>query len=1061
MWFSKHSMRTGHGPCSLSRRTNCLEPPLRLLVCFAYLVSELITLNEGAEMERVARGVRCLVAAICFAGGGMGVGYAADEPSAAETDPVNPIEYSTRLKPEMLDGVTGGWWFNLGPTGARGSIESVNPRAFRIRYIFPGSPASGKLKVGDWVVGANGKKFQEADQLRIRGAAGYYGPRMELGKAIEESEGDPKLGGKLTFMVQRGGGPIKVAVQLKQIGYFSKDYPYNCKKSEILIKQACEFLVSNGWRGHHDTAVACKLALLAQGDTYIEYLRPHLNKMQKGYAWTWSAGMNTVLEAEWYLRTGDRAMLAHLKDEDRVLTELQYPLGALKFGKDWSGCFAHHGYDPVTEGYGVMATPTALAALGWAMMKRCGVDINEEAYAMSRGAINFSTKDSGAIGYGLKGDRPSSYTYSPTPFSPSAGKGEKARLCAATAVATLMHYIDPADEASENYYRRGVVFIGNSRDRFFDGHASGNIHALWSMIAGSLGPVVGEDDSYRELMDYYRYWFNVNRCHDGSFYWSPVTDSQVDPFKDLRYEITGTAILALSAPKRHLYIMGKDPLLPGIDLSQLSSKARVAYDAIKQGRFKTGLLAVESLKKSATGPELTGLTGLETYALKAVDKDVEALKAPYKLKDLYKVNLGLSDADKKYGGVSLYEDRVATYRQAVTSSAGVEMVAIGDRYYKVIAMTSGQQDVPRKKGEVLQGIKTFVGAHGTTPYGSFAQDFSQDMLRELSALTGEITSLLDKGDVFLATQSIVAADKEYAMYTTYSAKMKPLKAGLTTPESATLRKIGMQFHSIVAVAQQANPPEKGKTLQALKTFVGSYGDTAYGTIARDYSQVMLRELTARLNEIKGLIDTDPFLAVRKVKASNAEYAGYSTYKTRLEPLKTALTTPEATTLREVGASYYRVIDSMQLRRPPSKGDVLQGLSRFRVTHAGTSYGPMAKKDLAGMVAELDRLLAALFAQFSEGDVYMAGQGLLAADREYRQYSGYSTKASRLRAALATVDSRKENVIGMNFYHLADQAKRRPGSSIKKQLEDFAGKNKTSYYGGRAAKAAAKSFDLPK
>ena len=136
-------------------------------------------------------------------------------------------------------------------------------------------------------------------------------------------------------MVQRGGGPIKVAVQLKQIGYFSKDYPYNCKKSEILIKQACEFLVSKGWRGHHDTAVACKLALLAQGDTYIEYLRPHLNKMQKGYAWTWSAGMNTVLEAEWYLRTGDRAMLAHLKDEDRVLTELQYPLGAMKFGKDW------------------------------------------------------------------------------------------------------------------------------------------------------------------------------------------------------------------------------------------------------------------------------------------------------------------------------------------------------------------------------------------------------------------------------------------------------------------------------------------------------------------------------------------------------------------------------------------------------------------------------------------------------------------------------------------------------------------------------------------------------
>ena len=69
---------------------------------------------------------------------------------------------------------------------ARGRIAHANPKAFKIKYVFEGSPAYGKLQFGDLVIGANGKTFQGADLLKK--GTGYGGPRMELGKAIEESE---------------------------------------------------------------------------------------------------------------------------------------------------------------------------------------------------------------------------------------------------------------------------------------------------------------------------------------------------------------------------------------------------------------------------------------------------------------------------------------------------------------------------------------------------------------------------------------------------------------------------------------------------------------------------------------------------------------------------------------------------------------------------------------------------------------------------------------------------------------------------------------------------------
>ena len=47
------------------------------------------------------------------------------------------------------DAKAGGWFINLGLTGARAKILLDRPREFEVTYLFPGTPAEGKLKAGD------------------------------------------------------------------------------------------------------------------------------------------------------------------------------------------------------------------------------------------------------------------------------------------------------------------------------------------------------------------------------------------------------------------------------------------------------------------------------------------------------------------------------------------------------------------------------------------------------------------------------------------------------------------------------------------------------------------------------------------------------------------------------------------------------------------------------------------------------------------------------------------------------------------------------------------------
>jgi C-terminal processing protease CtpA/Prc len=113
-----------------------------------------------------------------------------------------------------------GVFFNLGPTGIRALLTDKDGKIliggegiqYLVKYVFPDSPANGKVLPGDIITGVNGKPFKTPYLFGYWAGTGYEGPLMDVGRAIEESE--TKRDGKLTFSINRNGKHLAVDVQM-------------------------------------------------------------------------------------------------------------------------------------------------------------------------------------------------------------------------------------------------------------------------------------------------------------------------------------------------------------------------------------------------------------------------------------------------------------------------------------------------------------------------------------------------------------------------------------------------------------------------------------------------------------------------------------------------------------------------------------------------------------------------------------------------------------------------------------------------------------------------------
>lgn len=453
-----------------------------------------------------------------------------------------------------------GWWFNFGPTGVRVKFDTNAPRVAKVMYVFPDSPADNKIIKGDEIIGVNRKNFTTDEPFPPgRGSARSFriaGPRLEVAMAIEESEGNPKLKGILSFTVRRNGKILPVDLQLEQLGYFSPTFPYNCTKSRLLAERAGDWFIEQRRDGKHlqwgpsrmgdwiDLPV--HLALMSFGDRYRKYLGP---TGSGDVMWSWIGGIRLITAAEKQQFFNDQGLIAKLGEMSHAYAAKSGPSGAYSHKTWYEGA-------PFQ-----LAFAAGLNALGQALAHKCGADIDEESYLKTRYLLTCKTNEKGNIGYGAS---------NPTPLNAEDARKHlgniktsiirtdeeaESRLVGGSACTTLMHFIDPRDSFSAAFVKRGVRHAMAARWTCFQAHGCGTLTLVYNTLAASIAPLVGEEAMYRVYMDDMKWWLNIARCHNGGWYFDPKIDTEANPHE--RVHTTASAILMLNAPLRQLSCNGK------------------------------------------------------------------------------------------------------------------------------------------------------------------------------------------------------------------------------------------------------------------------------------------------------------------------------------------------------------------------------------------------------------------------------------------------------------------------------------------------------------------------
>ncbi len=443
-----------------------------------------------------------------------------------------------------------GFLINLGPTGSRATLQA---QSFTVKYIFQDSPAENKLKIDDVITGVNARSFRtphsfghHITRMKSFPDVGYEGPMMDFGNAIEKAEGTD---GKLTLSVTRSGKKIKVIIPLEKIGKFSKTFPDNCPKSQFIAEQATDYLSGPGYKYIAKEAPHGKgmsgLALLAAGKMKLvkEMVQNWNTKPRKGI-WVWQVGYQCIFLSEYYLLTKDKKVLPTIQALTEKLEHAQVSDMAnyqdRTHGK--MGNVGHKfrtggmGHNTEVAGYGTMNITTTLSLVAFELAKKCGVNVDQKKVDLAFTYLRSSTTKEGYIGYH-------------TSRGAYAAGGRQG-------MSIVAHHLAGESQNKPRYFKQVTNGLHKSKKYLPDAHADGMLSVCWGLLGSRL---CQNDEVAQDIMDYNKAWFNMARCHDGSFVALPGRDmTDKGYYMSSRHQLTATMALALTNKKPILKLQGRN-----------------------------------------------------------------------------------------------------------------------------------------------------------------------------------------------------------------------------------------------------------------------------------------------------------------------------------------------------------------------------------------------------------------------------------------------------------------------------------------------------------------------
>ena len=396
----------------------------------------------------------------------------------------------------------------LGPTGLR--VSMIGPNLY-VNGAFLGSPADGKILPGDYLYGVDGEVF----------GGDIY---KQVANAITQAETEGGQG-ILRFDLLRNGKKMTVSLQLEVLGSFSAKSPYDCPKTDRIIANAETFLAKYGGvvPGHPVFMNPDAMFLLAAGSPeYQGLVRRHVYQRlaqwdsskpldttgRKVPGGPWGLSADALLMAEYYLATGDEAVLPYMKFCCDGLTAIQ--VRALDEKGPWpqvypgqTGGWRHNFYGGA--GYNSIRAISVPAALGYHLTKEAGVQYNFEGYERAVGWFLHNGAKIGVVPYG----------YFAKPLT-SGNKIDPDRLAAGT--------LDPGNGCVAgaailfDFRGNGPVARTCSLISTYSYNNTSYFHGgnFWANLYTPLGVRVHSEKAFQFFMKGNRWYQELHRMHDYS-----------------------------------------------------------------------------------------------------------------------------------------------------------------------------------------------------------------------------------------------------------------------------------------------------------------------------------------------------------------------------------------------------------------------------------------------------------------------------------------------------------------------------------------------------------------
>lgn len=409
---------------------------------------------------------------------------------------------------------------HLGPTGMFGK---TSPTDITVTKVEEGSPASGRVEVGDVIVEAGGRVFKDAT-------------RKQLAAAIDEAEST----GVLNLRLKDGRS---VELPLEKIGSFSETAPFDCPKTDAMITRAAEHLLETRKFGRGDMNIGL-LGLLATGEQkYIEVVRdvlheaewakPDVNLSLEKYARTaWGWGYQTLLLAEYYLLTGD----------EKVRPALKTYAVAIAKGRDAAGLWGHgmatydlnngeaHGRLP---GYAVMNQSSLPCFLSVLLADKAGIkDPEITACIEQTGCFYREFIGRGTLPYGVHDPNAKSYNNN-----------------GMSGLAAVAFGVQKHEEGARFFSRMSAA----AHDTMETGHTGHFFNQMWTGLGANLaGP-----ETTTAFFEKTRWLHIMNRSWQGGFTYD--CSGYPNPIFSYRgLSDTGSHLLNLCLGRRKLVITGRE-----------------------------------------------------------------------------------------------------------------------------------------------------------------------------------------------------------------------------------------------------------------------------------------------------------------------------------------------------------------------------------------------------------------------------------------------------------------------------------------------------------------------